>query len=109
MPFLPFTQDPSLSGKAAFRPMRKRWDEWPLPASRLRQNGAIETGNMTLGADRIAFDNGKSVAGMKIASAKEGQWDSLAPATPLLRFLNLGCACGLPKMLKSLSLPQGER
>jgi hypothetical protein len=36
------------------------------------------TGDLTLGADRITFGNGKSVAVKKIASAKEGKWDPIA-------------------------------
>jgi hypothetical protein len=33
------------------------------------------TGDVTLGADRITFGNGKSVAVKKVASGKEGKWD----------------------------------
>jgi hypothetical protein len=33
------------------------------------------TGDVTLGADRITFGNGKSVAVRKVASGREGQWD----------------------------------
>jgi len=33
------------------------------------------TGDVTLGADKITFGNGKSVAVRKIASGKEGKWD----------------------------------
>lgn len=36
------------------------------------------TGDVTLGADRITFGNGKSVAVRKVASGKEGQWDPIA-------------------------------
>jgi hypothetical protein len=36
------------------------------------------TGDVTLGADRITFGNGKSVAVKKIASGKEGKWDPVA-------------------------------
>jgi hypothetical protein len=36
------------------------------------------TGDVTLGANRIVFGNGKSVAVKKIASGKEGKWDPVA-------------------------------
>lgn len=36
------------------------------------------TGDVTLGADRITFGNGKSVAVKKVASGKEGKWDPVA-------------------------------
>ena len=36
------------------------------------------TGDVTLGAGRITFGNGKSVAVKKVASGKEGQWDPIA-------------------------------
>jgi hypothetical protein len=36
------------------------------------------TGDLTLGAGRIIFGNGKSVAVRKVASGKEGQWDPIA-------------------------------
>jgi hypothetical protein len=36
------------------------------------------TGDVTLGADRITFGNGKSVAVKKVASGKEGKWDPIA-------------------------------
>jgi hypothetical protein len=39
------------------------------------------TGDLTLGADRITFGNGKSVAVRKVASGKEGQWDPVASGT----------------------------
>ncbi len=50
-----------------------------LPAT---SNTAMSiTGDVTLGAGRITFGNGKSVAVKKIASAKEGQWDPIASGT----------------------------
>jgi hypothetical protein len=36
------------------------------------------TGDVMLGADRITFGNGKSVAVRKVASGKEGDWDPVA-------------------------------
>jgi hypothetical protein len=36
---------------------------------------------VTLKANRITFGSGKSVAVRKIASAKEGHWDPIAPGT----------------------------
>ena len=53
-------------------------------ASRLTaySNTALSiTGDVTLGADRITFGNGKSVAVRKIATAKDGRWDPVAPGT----------------------------
>ena len=47
-----------------------------LPAT---SNTAMSiTGDVTLGANRITFGNGKSVAVRKIATAKDGHWDPIA-------------------------------
>jgi hypothetical protein len=36
------------------------------------------TGDVTLGADRITFANGKSIAVKKVVSGREGKWDPIA-------------------------------